>query len=54
MENKYKSITIEFDDEHTPQETIAEVLRILGGGNATETDMITVGYCPNFEVVRVE
>jgi len=42
-----KKLIIEFDDEHTEEETIAEVKRLMSQG-------FTEGYYPHFYFVKEE
>jgi len=45
MENTGEKIVICFDDEHSKEDTIKEVLRLVGEG-------YTSGYYPNWEITK--
>jgi len=45
MENTGEKIVIYFDDEHSKEETIREVLRLVEEG-------YTLGYYPNWEITK--
>lgn len=46
-EKDFSSIIIQFDDEHEPEETIQEVLRLVKEG-------FTSGYHPTWEMKKKE
>jgi len=46
-ENETYTITINVDEEHTPEEALREVLRIVEGG-------CTSGIDPTFDIVKDE
>jgi len=45
--SKYESIEIQFDDDHTPEDTVSEVLRLIKEG-------FTSGYSPTWKMNKKE